>query len=117
MPYSDFELGEVDLRAHAPLERDRRFEQQSHQFLNQPFNLDCDLPIRAALFRVDEGRWYLAIAIHHIAVDGLSINIIQRELAEHYQAFLERRAARLLLRLSICELRQVASRTESTCIL
>ena len=40
-------------------------------------------------------RHVLAIVVHHIAIDGWSLNIFKRELLEYYSAFTETRAPRL----------------------
>ena len=52
------------------------------------FELQQDMPIRAAVYQMSESQWLLAVSIHHIAIDGLSVNLIQQEIAERYQAFI-----------------------------
>ncbi len=47
---------------------------------SRPFRLDSELPLRAALHRLGEGRWWLLVVIHHIAFDGWSAGILLREL-------------------------------------
>lgn len=86
LPWSSFDLRDV-----AVADRHLEFARKALEFVTQPFNLSEDLPIRAALYRLDERQWRLVISIHHIAIDGLSINLIQREIAERYKAFLDGR--------------------------
>ncbi|SFH84023.1 non-ribosomal peptide synthetase [Albimonas pacifica] len=55
-------------------------------FVARPFDLANDLPIRATLLRLGEGRARLMVSIHHIAADGWSRGILLRELAADYAA-------------------------------
>ena len=48
---------------------------------NRPFDLESGPIIRAALIAVERTYQYLALVIHHIAVDGWSIHILTRDLA------------------------------------
>ncbi|MBL8300937.1 MAG: amino acid adenylation domain-containing protein [Rhodanobacteraceae bacterium] len=52
------------------------------------FDLASDPPLRAALICVDEQDHVLAITVHHIACDGWSLTLFQRELQMHYSAAL-----------------------------
>jgi amino acid adenylation domain-containing protein len=52
----------------------------------QPFELDSELPIRAALLRVGEADHILAIALHHSAADGWSLSPLYKDLSEAYAA-------------------------------
>jgi amino acid adenylation domain-containing protein len=53
------------------------------------FDLANDLPVRAALFRVSPERHVLVLTMHHVATDGWSIGLIQRDLAAFYAARVE----------------------------
>ena len=44
-------------------------------------------PIRATLFVIGEARHVLLVVIHHVATDGWSMGILQRELTALYEAF------------------------------
>ena len=61
-------------------------EAAERAFVARPFDLARDLPIRASLLRLGEGRARLLVSIHHIAADGWSRGIVLRELAEAYAA-------------------------------
>ena len=61
----------------------------------QPFDLSRDLMVRAHLARLDTTAHVLVVVVHHIAADGLSMEVMTRELGELYGATLESRAATL----------------------
>jgi amino acid adenylation domain-containing protein len=56
-----------------------------------PFNLANDLPIRVALLRIADEDNFLVVVVHHIVSDGISMDILTRELAEIYSAEMEHR--------------------------
>ena len=51
--------------------------------LHKPFNLACDLPIRARLFAVDDEH-ILLVVIHHVACDGASAAPFWQDLTTAY---------------------------------
>src|SRR6185312_770562 len=61
------------------------------QDINRPFDLSCEYPVRVKLYRImtQEGelRRLLLINTHHIASDGWSMGIFQRELFSFYKAY------------------------------
>ncbi|MFD7552914.1 condensation domain-containing protein, partial [Streptomyces sp. NPDC059578] len=59
------------------------------------FDLTTGPLIRAQLFRIAENRHCLALHLHHIVVDGWSMNVIWRELAVLYDDFAAERSASL----------------------
>ncbi|HVG16902.1 MAG TPA: amino acid adenylation domain-containing protein, partial [Chitinophagaceae bacterium] len=63
--------------------------------IDQPFNLSKDDMMRATLVELSSTEHLLVLAIHHIAADGWSIEILKRELAELYLAYNEGRPADL----------------------
>lgn len=67
------------------LERYDRVSQDefARRFL-RPFALDLPLLFRAAVARLDDERRLLAFDLHHAVADGLSLDIIAREVAERY---------------------------------
>lgn len=87
LPETDFDLKLVDLSGSNLQESQASFDSAAFEFVSLPFNLHEDLPIRAALYKLDSRQWRLVISIHHIAVDGLSINLIQNEIAQQYETF------------------------------
>lgn len=58
-------------------------------FLRRPFSLDTEIPVRALLVVLGPDRYVLAIAIHHIAVDGWSHRLFCRDLSEAYARIAE----------------------------
>jgi amino acid adenylation domain-containing protein/non-ribosomal peptide synthase protein (TIGR01720 family) len=64
-----------------------------HEYINLPFDLSSEYPIRIRFYRISrEGespsRTILLVNMHHIASDGWSVGIFQRELFAFYQAYL-----------------------------
>ncbi|WP_212004673.1 non-ribosomal peptide synthetase/type I polyketide synthase [Chitinophaga sp. HK235] len=57
--------------------------------INRPFDLQHDYPIRVKFYKTRTERRILLINIHHIATDGWSIEIFQKELLAYYQAYMQ----------------------------
>lgn len=54
---------------------------------NRPFSLDRDPPVRWSLLKLAGNEHILVILLHHIASDGWSEAILNRELSQLYAAF------------------------------
>jgi amino acid adenylation domain-containing protein len=52
------------------------------EFVRQPFDVRSDLPIRAAIFDVDDDDMVIALAVSHIAVDDVALRILTAEIVE-----------------------------------
>lgn len=52
----------------------------------RPFRLDTDIPVRAALMRIERDHWQLSLVVHHIASDEWSTEIILNDLDIAYAA-------------------------------
>ncbi|GLX51530.1 non-ribosomal peptide synthetase [Streptomyces hygroscopicus subsp. hygroscopicus] len=52
----------------------------------RPFDLACDVPVRAYLFRPAPQVHVLVLVMHHIACDGWSLAPLTRDLGQAYQA-------------------------------
>ncbi|PSL44170.1 non-ribosomal peptide synthase protein (TIGR01720 family)/amino acid adenylation domain-containing protein [Chitinophaga niastensis] len=61
--------------------------------ITQPFDLAADHMLRAYLLELTDTEHLLVITAHHIAFDGWSGDILVRELAELYNAFVAGKAA------------------------
>jgi amino acid adenylation domain-containing protein len=77
----------VDLRALASAERESAVARQIMVEGNRPFDLRTGPLLRASLLRLADDEHLLLLTIHHIAVDGWSLGVLQRELGSMYTAF------------------------------
>ena len=53
----------------------------------RPFDLSSDVLLRTVVLQLANDEWLLGIALHHIAADGWSLDILFRELSDSYEAF------------------------------
>jgi amino acid adenylation domain-containing protein len=56
-------------------------------FVQQPFELSNEMPLRVVLIRTSANDNLLVLALHHIAFDGWSLDILLNELSEAYVSF------------------------------
>ncbi|RYF84524.1 MAG: hypothetical protein EOO00_15135, partial [Chitinophagaceae bacterium] len=66
------------------------YELQITEDINRPFDLSSEYPLRVKFYRIPsdgEERIILMVNIHHIASDGWSSEIFQRELFLYYEAY------------------------------
>ncbi|MCV9934567.1 amino acid adenylation domain-containing protein [Flavobacterium sp. LS1R47] len=62
--------------------------------INRPFNLSTEYPIRITFYTIESAaddsvnKTILLITMHHIASDGWSMEIFQRELSAYYEAYI-----------------------------
>ena len=62
--------------------------------IDRPFNLSLEYPIRACFYNIESSldasiiKTILLINIHHIASDGWSTNLFEKELATYYEDYL-----------------------------
>lgn len=61
----------------------------------KPFNLSKDLLLRATLFKLSDEDHVLVLVNHHIVSDGQSYKIINNEISEYYNAYIENRSPEL----------------------
>ncbi len=77
-------LADVSAYDDPEAEADRRTAAEARR----PFDLSTDPVIRPLLVRVAPRRHRLCLTLHHIACDGWSLDILQRELSALYTALL-----------------------------
>ena len=53
----------------------------------RPFDLTCDLMLRASLLQLADDEHILLLTMHHIASDGWSLDVLWRELELLYNAY------------------------------
>ncbi|WP_430408766.1 amino acid adenylation domain-containing protein [Kordia sp.] len=66
----------------------------TQQFISKPFALDKDYMLRAVVIDTVE-EYTLVIVLHHIATDGWSMSILNKELFQSYQAKLSNQPSNL----------------------
>ncbi len=69
-----------------------RLEREAAQ---RPFDLSAEPLVRARLITLGNRSFRLALVVHHLVADGVSVGILEGELSELYAAAIERRSARL----------------------
>ncbi|CAH9063353.1 Dimodular nonribosomal peptide synthase [Pseudoalteromonas holothuriae] len=55
--------------------------------ISKPFNLATDLMVRVQIIKLASEEHYCCITLHHIALDGWSLNLFFEELEQAYQSF------------------------------
>ncbi|WP_329382316.1 amino acid adenylation domain-containing protein [Streptomyces sp. NBC_01351] len=63
-----------------------RLDKQIRETVEEPFDLDGDLPVRARLFAVAPDEHVLALVMHHVVCDGWSMTPLLRDLGAAYAA-------------------------------
>ena len=81
------ELPLVDLAARPEAEREPALAEAVTAEARRPIDLSAEVPIRVKLFALDASSHALLLVMHHIATDGWSVEVLQRELAALYEAF------------------------------
>lgn len=76
-----------DLSATEAEEKSKNICQIIQQEARLPFNLEQDLMLRVCVFNLSQEESLVNYTIHHIASDGWSIGIIERELKALYSAY------------------------------
>lgn len=84
-----------DLPDASPAARLAEAQRRAAEAAAAPFDLQRDSLVRAALYRLSDQDHLLALAAHHIVVDGWSMGVFLKELAACYQSFAMGRPAAL----------------------
>ena len=91
----DFELRLIDVEACDETSQSERIRAVSAQVHQGVFDLQRGPLLRAVVLPRAGREHILFVCMHHIVSDGWSIGVMTQELAEFYEAFVERRAPRL----------------------
>ena len=94
-PPLPFPFEEVDLAGTPEEERIDRAEHLAYDAAHLPFDLGSAPLVRALLVRLAERSFRLTVAMHHLATDGWSNEVILQEIAALYPARLEKRPSPL----------------------
>lgn len=84
----DLPLLTTDLRGYPELVREQEAQQVIRGEAQQPFDLQQGPLLRAHLVRLALDEHVLLLTTHHIVADGWSMNVVLRELAQLYEAFM-----------------------------
>ncbi|WP_301125601.1 non-ribosomal peptide synthetase [Streptomyces cacaoi] len=76
-------------------EPERAAQESVRTLLGTPLDLAAGPPLRAVLLRLAPAAWLLHVHVHHVAFDGLSRPVFERELSAAYTARLHARPAAL----------------------
>ncbi len=85
----------VDLQGFAEAAREEEVARLALDNARQPFNLGKAPLMRATLLRLTAEEQVLLLNIHHIAFDGWSFGVFERELSVLYEAFVQGKASPL----------------------
>ncbi|WP_322007505.1 non-ribosomal peptide synthetase [Paraburkholderia tropica] len=78
------DLGDID-----EYDRERALRECAQRFADAPFDLLRGPLLRAGLVRMSDERHVLMLALHHIATDGWSMQLLVEELVDGYRAALD----------------------------
>ena len=87
-PQIDFQLPIIDLSSLSPAEQEPEVTRLTEDEALKPFNLEQDDLLRVTLIQLNDLEHIILFTMHHIISDGWSTDILVREVAELYQAFL-----------------------------
>jgi hypothetical protein len=94
-PTIDVALGEIDLRSLPAAERERAWLRAVREDGRKPFDLSRAPLFRATVVHFSDGEHRLLLTIHHIVADEWSMELIQQEVLQLYEAFARGRPSSL----------------------
>ncbi|HEX6291103.1 MAG TPA: amino acid adenylation domain-containing protein [Herpetosiphonaceae bacterium] len=80
-------LAEIDLRTMPAAEREAEVARLAIAEARQPFDLQRGPLVRTVLLALDDAEHVLLLTMHHIISDGWSMDVLIREVAAFYAAF------------------------------
>ena len=87
-PFTPITLPVVDLTNLREDQRESACQRSISSQSRLPFNLKSDRLMRVDLLRLGDTEHVLVLVLHHTVCDGWSTNVLKRELATLYEAFL-----------------------------
>ena len=86
-PARPVDLQMTDVSPVSADEREGKIRDLLKKETRRPFNLSSDLMLRITLLKVAPEEHILLMVMHHIAMDGWSVNVLYREISVLYCAF------------------------------
>ncbi|MFN7731086.1 MAG: amino acid adenylation domain-containing protein, partial [Pirellula sp.] len=86
-PMTGFDLPVEDLRALDAQEHELEIVQRCRREAEKPFDLTCELMLRASILQLNDNEHVLLLTMHHIASDGWSLRVLWRELGALFDGF------------------------------
>ena len=74
----------ADLRDLPPAAAQKQAERMAFREATQPFDLERELPLRAAVLLTAEDEAVLLLSLHHIVGDGWSLGVLEEEIRDLY---------------------------------
>ena len=87
LPGADLDLRVVDLKGMAPEERQTAAAQLMEEVCAPSFDLSVPPLMRTVLIRYGVTNHILAVVLHHIVSDRVSVRILERRVAQLYRQF------------------------------
>ena len=85
----NLQIEEIDLRGWQEREREVETERIVREEVATPFDLGRGPLLRVKLLRIGEQEHGLLVTLHHIVFDGWSVEIMVREIAYFYEAYVK----------------------------
>ncbi|WP_459546791.1 amino acid adenylation domain-containing protein [Nocardia sp. X0981] len=80
------DIARAAVTLHTPQAGPEEYEAAIERFIAPGFDLATDIPLRAALFTVAPDEHILVLVVHHIAMDGWSLQPLAADVAAAYRA-------------------------------
>ncbi len=93
LPEDKFKISTIDGSIYKDDSDD--LKQQIEALILEPFDLAKDHMVRVCLVYLDTNEHLLVVTTHHIASDGWSMSVIVKEVVELYNAYQQKRPAKL----------------------
>lgn len=82
------DVRQLDFSTLNAIQKKQSLESSIKQFIEQPFNLSVDSPLRLSFFKLDDNRYEFIIVMHHIMGDAGSLSIINKEVSIIYKSLI-----------------------------